>query len=232
MKKMMKIGIVIGMAFAFMYWGKFMNKRLLQEKNIIVFLGDSITEAGSGPDGYVTLTSRAVEKMHPDLNLKVINAGISGNRVSDCRKRLKRDVLQKKPAIVVVYVGINDVWHWMVGQGTNKDVFESGLRDIVSQIHSFGAKVILCTPSVIGEKSDGTNRFDGMLDEYSDIVRNIAETTGTQLLDLRKAFTAYLKQHNPNNDEQGILTQDGVHLNQNGNRFVSTLVIDALSREI
>ena len=89
--------------------------------------------------------------------------------------------------------------------------------------------MILCTPTVIGEKIDGTNEFDKMLDEYSNISRKVARVTGNQLLDLRKEFIAYLKAHNTENVERGILTRDMVHLNKQGNILLSELVLDALN---
>ena len=100
---------------------------------------------------------------------------------------------------------------------------------MISQIHAVGARVILCTPTVIGEKTDGTNKYDEMLDEYSDISRNVAKETNSQLLDLREAFMAYLKEHNPHNAEKGILTADAVHMNKDGNTFLSELVLEALN---
>ena len=208
---------------------RLLQKRSLQAEDTIVFLGDSITEAGVGPNGYVALTSQAIAKAYPDLNIRVIGAGISGHRVPDCQKRLNRDVLQKKPTIVLIYIGINDVWQWISNRGSTKEVFEAGLRDMISRIHSVGARVILCTPTVIGEKTDGTNKFDKMLDEYSGISRKVAKETNSQLLDLREAFMAYLKEHNTGNVAKGILTTDTVHLNRNGNSFLSDLVLNALN---
>lgn len=205
------------------------EKQTLKEKDTIVFLGDSITAAGVRPNGYVTLTSQAIAKAYPDLGVKVVGAGISGHKVPDCQKRLDRDVLQKKPTIVLIYIGINDVWHWNRNRGTKKEDFEAGLKDMISKINAAGARVILCTPTVIGEKTDGTNRFDKMLEEYSDISRAVAKETGSQLLDLRKAFMAHLKEHNADNVAKGILTGDTVHLNKAGNAFLSGLVLDALN---
>jgi len=200
----------------------------LSKQETIVFLGDSITQAGVRPHGYVTLTSQAIAKAYPDRDISVIGAGISGHRVPDCQKRLDRDVLQKKPTIVLIYIGINDVWHWNRNRGTTKEDFEEGLKDMIARIQSAGARVILCTPTVIGEKVDGTNQFDKMLDEYAEISRKVGRETGAQLLDLRKAFMAYLEAHNPDHLERGILTGDSVHLNEHGNRFLSELVLDAL----
>jgi lysophospholipase L1-like esterase len=207
----------------------------LKKDDRIVFLGDSITAKGVSEDGYVTLTSQAIAKAYPDWGIEVIGAGRGGHKVPDCQKRLDHDVLQKNPTVVVIYIGINDVWHWthpkVVARGrkgTTPEQFESGLKDMIQQANDNGARVILCTPSVIGEKPDGSNPSDKMLDEYADISRKVARETGSQLLDFRKAFVDYLKENNPKNAEQGILTEDGVHMNEEGNRLLSTLVLGAL----
>ena len=138
----------------------------LKADDRIVFLGDSITQAGAGPNGYVTMIRQALNKQHADLKIDVIGAGISGNKVPDLQRRVDKDVIAKKPTIVVIYIGINDVWHWDHGKGTTKENFESGLKDIVGKIKAGGGSVVLCTPTVIGEKNDGTNKQDKMLDEY------------------------------------------------------------------
>ncbi len=229
MRSMMKTGFAVSVAFTLVCGCASFNQQPLKEKETIVFLGDSITAAGVRPEGYVTLTSKAIAKAYPDLDVKVIGAGISGHKVPDCQKRLDRDVLQKKPTIVVIYIGINDVSHWNRNRGTKKEDFEAGLKDMISRIKSAGARVILCTPTVIGEKTDGTNKFDKMLDEYSDISRTVAKESGSQLLDLRNAFMTYLRKHNTDNVAKGILTRDSAHLNKNGNSFLAGLVLDALN---
>lgn len=202
------------------------------EPQRIVFLGDSITEAGAAPGGYVSLVRQALERHHADQKIEVIGAGISGNRVPDLERRLERYVLNKKPTLVVIYIGINDVWHSMQGRGTPKEAYEQGLRRIVEQIRGTGADVILATPSVIGEKHDGSNPLDEMLDDYSAISRRVAQQSGAQLLDLRKAFVSYLKQQNADNASEGILTTDGVHLNEAGNRFVAEQMATALVQAV
>ncbi len=207
----------------------------LKQNDRIVFLGDSITAAGPRPTGYITLASKQIELAYPDLNVELIGAGIGGHKVPDCQKRLKTDVLDQKPTIVFIYIGINDVWHWTHPKviargkkGTTPEAFESGLRDMIEQINGAGARVILCTPTVIGEKPDGTNPDDARLDQYADISRTVAEETDSQLLDLRKAFISNLKQNNPENLTQGILTSDGVHMNEAGDQLIAKLVLEAL----
>lgn len=200
----------------------------LKKGERIVFLGDSITQAGAAPGGYVTLVKEQLARTHPDLGIEVIGAGISGNRVPDLEERLDRDVLEKKPTLVVIYIGINDVWHSLNGRGTSKSDYEQGLRRIVKRIHDAGARVILCTPSVIGEKHDGSNPLDAMLDEYCQISRQAASAANVRLLDLRKQFLAHEKAANKENAEKNVLTNDGVHLNAAGNKFVAERVIEVL----
>lgn len=194
----------------------------------IVFLGDSITEAGAAPGGYVTLVREAINAKLKDQNIHVIGAGISGNKVPDLEKRLDRDVLAHKPNVVVIYIGINDVWHSQTGNGTSKEDFDAGLRRIIKRITEAGGRVILSTASVIGEKAAGTNPLDKMLGEYCDISKHVAKETKTQLIELRKQMVDYLKVHNKDDADKNQLTTDGVHLNAAGNQFVSERMLEAL----
>jgi lysophospholipase L1-like esterase len=197
----------------------------------IVFFGDSITRAGTMPDGYITLIGDALEQKHKEGKVKLINGGVSGDRVPDLQRRVQRDVIAQKPSTVFIYIGINDVWQttfW--GGGTPKDEYESGLKELCKKITDTGAGVILCTPSVIGEKRDGSNRYDKMLDDYAAISRKVAKELHLPLCDLRKAFIEYLRANNPQNRDEGILTYDGVHLNDAGNRLVAGQMLPFITK--
>lgn len=205
-----------------------LHAETLKKGDRVVFLGDSITQAGAGPGGYVTLVRDALDKEHKDLDIEIVGAGISGNKVPDLENRLDKDVLAKKPNVVVIYIGINDVWHSQNGKGTAKDAYEKGLRSLISRITEAGARPVLCTASVIGEKTDGSNPLDKMLDEYCAISRDVAKETKTQLIDLRQAFLKHLEANNKENKDKGILTGDTVHLNAAGNQFVATTMLAGL----
>jgi lysophospholipase L1-like esterase len=202
----------------------------LKKGDRIVFLGDSITQGGVSPKGYVTLIDKALQEKHKDQGIEVLGAGISGNKVPDLQRRVDKDVIAKKPTLVVIYIGINDVWHGEKdpAKGTSKEAFESGLKEVIGKCTAAGARVILCTPSVIGEKTNGSNNLDAKLDEYSDISRKVAKDLNVQLCDLRKEFLAYLKANNAGNKEKGILTGDRVHLNDAGNKLVADVMLKAL----
>lgn len=163
-------------------------------------------------------------------SVEIIGAGIGGNKVTDLQMRVDRDVIAKKPDIVFVYIGINNVWHTITPglSGTPKDIYISGLKEVIAKIQHTGGRVILCTPSVIGEKWDGSNQLDMQLDEYSEICRSVAWEMGSTICDLRKAFVKYLKTNNPDNKEAGILTYDSVHMNDEGNRLIASEMLKVL----
>ena len=201
----------------------------------IVFLGDSITQqAEDFEDGFISLIRQNLSKDKFEL----IGKGISGNKVSDLLTRYKSDVLDLNPDLVFIYIGINDVWHkYDFGTGSDIDLYEKGLRAIISDIKSLGSKIVLCTPTVIGENTgdfelgnqfkdvETMEKMNGDLDSFSDVVRKLSNEYETELLDLRKIFMDYLAENNLNNDAAGVLTTDGVHLNGQGNKLIADQMI-------
>ena len=223
----------------------------------IIFLGDSITEAGvydkevaikyNGEliypkhTGFITfLADTVIEKT------KLIGKGIGGDKVSDLLTRYKKDVIDLDPDIVFIYIGINDVWHkYDFGTGSDIDLYENGLRQIISEIQKNGSKVVLCTPTVIGENygdftlanqyvelyrdAKAMESINNDLDAFSDIVRKLSSEYNTGLIDLRKIFMSYISENNPSNKPSGILTYDGVHLNDKGNKLIADQMINFIN---
>ncbi|MXZ16822.1 MAG: SGNH/GDSL hydrolase family protein [Rhodothermaceae bacterium] len=195
----------------------------------IVFLGDSITEAGVNPGGYVTLVADSLRTL--DAEIEVFGAGISGNKVPDLLTRLDEDVLAHEPTHVVIYIGINDVWHHFEFDhvtGTDPETFEEGLGELIDRIEESGATVLLCTPSVIGEDTESNAEVNLRLAEYAQLSRGVAQEKNVHLCDLRASLAAYLVEQNQDKVYDGILTTDGVHLNAAGNRFVANFMIQEL----
>ena len=184
----------------------------------IVFFGDSITQAGIGPGGYID----RLKKVMPADQFELIGAGIGGNKIYDLFLRMDDDVLAKQPDIVVIWVGVNDVWHKATsGTGTDPDKFVRFYEAVVKKLQAANVRVVLCTPAAIGEKTDMTNQQDGDLNQYSVFIRDIAKRYNLPLVDLRKAFQDYNLQNNSDNKDRGVLTTDRVHLNEAGNQFVA-----------
>lgn len=75
-----------------------------------LFIGDSVTDCGRDVeppygDGYVREIFRT-----NTLVGKIINVGTSGNRLIDLENRWQTDVLDQKPTMLSIAIGINDTW--------------------------------------------------------------------------------------------------------------------------
>jgi lysophospholipase L1-like esterase len=198
----------------------------------VIFFGDSITQAGVGPKGYITMMSDMLKTSNQGNQYELMGAGIGGNKVYDLYLRMDDDVLAKKPDVVFVYIGINDVWHKSSsGTGTDPDKYVKFYEAIIKKLKAQNIRIILCTPTVIGEKNDNSNMQDGDLNQYAKLIRDIASKNNLQLCDLRKSFQDYLVQNNPENKEKEILTSDRVHLNETGNKFLAERMMEALMKK-
>ena len=198
------------------------------EKKKVVFFGDSITQAGEeDPAGYINVLRDRLDTVRYQL----VGAGISGNKVPDLEARVDQDVLSVNPDVVFIYIGINDVWHFHKFNGTTGteiDRYREGLQNLVDKLQAQNLTVILCTPTVIGEEPAMVGEINEQLDDYAQVVRDVASAKNTGLCDLRSEFKTYLSSNNPVNQYEGILTTDGVHLNPAGNAFLADLMQECL----
>ena len=125
---------------------------ILKPGSQIVAIGDSITQAG----GYLKDVDAVLATKYPELKLPPIqNVGIGGQKAEDLVKRFQKDVVDKKPAVVTISVGINDVWH-RAGQPHDPHVLADywiNVEKMVEMAQQAGIKVILLSPTVIGENA-------------------------------------------------------------------------------
>lgn len=200
------------------------------KKQRIIFFGDSITQMGVNKGGYIDRMKSDIATRSLQDKYELIGAGIGGNKVYDLYLRMEEDVLAKKPQQVVIYVGINDVWHKTShGTGTDKDKYEKFYIAIIKKLQAQKIKVSICTPTVIGELKGNANPQDADLNAYSDIIRKLAVTYNCQLIDLRQAFADYEETNNKENKAAGLLTTDRVHLTDAGNQLVAEQMIKGLA---
>jgi lysophospholipase L1-like esterase len=200
-----------------------------KKKKKVVFFGDSITAAGIRTGGYIKLIDSLVKQEGLENNFELAGAGVSGDKIYDLYLRIEEDVLKQNPDIVVIYVGVNDVWHKASsGTGTDYNKFGRFYEAVVNKLQAAGCKVIVCTPAVIGERIDNSNQQDGDLNMYSNWLRTYTTKNNIPLVDLRAGFIQYNLKNNPQNKESGILTTDRVHLTPAGNLFVAEQMWNAI----
>lgn len=184
----------------------------------LAFLGASISQFGwTHPGGYIRLT---VDALAADGNAVVaLPEGVSGNTSRDMLARLDRDVISKRPDWVTIDAGGNDVWHGTVSFAE----YMTNMTEIVDKAQAAGIHVIIQTCTPIGEDLDGD--FDKKLAYYNDFLRYLASSKRCVLADLNADSVRVLKtKTQPGN----LLTVDGVHMNDIGNRLMASGLLKAL----
>ncbi len=192
---------------------------LLQDREVVVTLGNSITELGENPTGYVTLMRKSLAVLYPERQIYLVNAGISGHKSTDMAERLQRDVLDLQPAWVTISVGVNDVWHgflarergWMQLSPVPLPLYREKVTEMVRRARAQKIKVALFTTTVI--KEDLASPENLALVPYNAALREIAKKEKCLLVDQDAAFRAVLQPlQKTGMSDHGVLTYDGVHM--------------------
>ncbi len=186
----------------------------------IAFMGDSITQDGAGPGGYLRLVISGLEAN--GVKATAIPAGISGHKSNQMLERLQRDVLDKKPDWMTLSCGVNDVWHG--ANGVPLEQYKVNITKIVEQCRAAGVKVMILTSTMIGE--DQANANNQKLVAYNDFLRTLAKEKNCLLADLNADMQETLAKAGSADKAKGnVLTRDGVHMNPAGNQMMATGVL-------
>jgi acyl-CoA thioesterase I len=197
---------------------------VLKAGESIVAIGDSITAGG----GYLKDIDAVLAQQLPNLKTpKVVNAGVSGQKAEDLVKRFEKDVVGRKPAVVTISIGINDVWH-RLNKPPDEAIlktYKENLAKMVDQAQAANIKVILLAPTVIKEdpEAEGNKR----LPKYVEAMGQVAAEKKCQFVDLHAMFLEALKKK-PADAKGNWLTGDGVHMNAAGNAIMAVGVLRAL----
>jgi lysophospholipase L1-like esterase len=207
---------------------------LLKNNQIIVCLGNSITEQGEQPQGYVSVMRKALHLLYPGDVFIIMNSGVSGNKSTDMSARFQEDVLDYKPDWVIISAGINDVWHGFYDNHPKGDgprgipltLFTEKLTDMIQRANTNKVRVALFTTTII--KEDLSSPENQKLHEYNRTIRDLAAKFGCLLIDQNSAFQAELKHAQKSGMAiSGRLTSDGVHMLPSGNWLIARTALTA-----
>lgn len=177
----------------------------LKKRSIILFQGDSITDAGREkkiPDanhskalgnGYAALAAGVLLGSHPDLELKIYNRGISGNKVPDLEARWQADAIDLKPDVLSILIGVNDLWHTLAFgktyKGTIQD-YETGYRRLLERTLKEipGVRIVVCEPFTTRTSDDFKP-----LAQYRAVARKLAEEMKLTFVPFQSAFDSAIK---------------------------------------
>jgi lysophospholipase L1-like esterase len=197
---------------------------LIGDNQVILFQGDSITDAGRSRSndrdlgqGYPALVAAWFSAMYPEKNNRFINRGISGNRAGDLRARWQQDCLDLKPDWVSILIGINDTWRrYDSNDPTPANVYEDNYRAILQTVRqNLSARLIVCEPFVLPVPQDRV-RWREDLDPKIDAARRLAREFDAIYVPLDGIFAAAATRCEP-----AFWAEDGVHPEPAGHALIA-----------
>lgn len=206
----------------------------LKNGQTVLFVGDSITDCGrSRPvgqgaglgNGYVAFVDSLLATCFPQDRIKILNTGLSGNRVVDLESRWQRDVLELNSDWLSVMIGINDVWRQFDNDLGSDQVlierYEETYRRVLAQAHPKLKGLILMTPYYL--ESNKNDPMRQKMDEYGGIVKQLATEFDAVFIDVQAAFDKYLQQRPTQS-----LSGDRVHPNKTGHMIIAKAFLSAI----
>ena len=200
---------------------------------VILFQGDSITDGARMKDyeldlnhqmghGYAYIVNSTLGARYPEKELKFVNRGISGNRVSDLYARWIEDTLKIKPDILSILVGINDCEQLrFYGNGSDAVRFEKIYRLLLDDAREKNPdiKLVLMEPFAlpVGEdRRDSYPELSVMLRDYQEATKRVAEDYGAIFIPLQNKFNELSAMYTPE-----YWCWDGVHPTVCGHQIIA-----------
>ncbi|GAT71551.1 SGNH/GDSL hydrolase family protein [Microbacterium hydrocarbonoxydans] len=186
----------------------------------IVFIGDSITDAGRDREDPASLGDGYVSLLAPELTAggaTVRNLGIAGNRAVDLAARWDDELMPTEPDLLTVYVGVNDMWRrFDRDDPTSAEDFEARLRPLLERVVAVHRpRLVLMEPFFLPVVPEQTAWLED-LDGKRAVVRALAAEFGAELVPLHEVFTAAAAEH-----PVAALAPDGVHPTPLGSRLIA-----------
>ncbi|HEY3331557.1 MAG TPA: SGNH/GDSL hydrolase family protein [Capsulimonadaceae bacterium] len=203
----------------------------------LVLIGDSITDAGRNrPDGeglgdalgggYVALIEALLTSTYPELGIRVVNRGNSGNTVRDLKDRWQEDVIDAKPDWLAIMIGVNDIWRQFDSPTRPEghvyiDEYEETLDALVTTTKPLVKGLVLMTPHYMEPNPADAMRAE--IDKYGRVVEKLAKKHDTLFVDTQAAFNHVLKYIYP-----ATLGWDRVHPGKAGHMVLARAFLNAI----
>jgi len=203
----------------------------LKEDNLIfLFQGDSITDGNRGRNndpnhimghGYAFSIASRVGADFPEKHLSFYNRGISGNKITDLAARWQKDVLDIKPDVLSILVGVNDVDSIIRQKGVvTSDKFEEVFRTVLTQTRAElpGCLLVICEPFIlpVGRMKDDWSTWESEIKKRQNIAASLSKEYNAVFVPLQTIFS---KAASRPNSEYWIW--DGIHPTVAGHELIT-----------
>ncbi len=214
------------------------QRRIVESGNVVLFQGDSITDAGRSRKDADTANSRAalgkgyawlaaagllVDERASDL--RIYNRGISGHKVFQLAKRWQRDCLDLRPDVVSILIGVNDIWHTKNGKydGTVA-IYERDYNQLLTRTRTDlpDVRLVVCEPFVLRCGAVDESWFPEF-DDYRAAALRVAQNHGATFVPFQAVFDRAIEFAEPEH-----WAKDGVHPSQAGAALMAQAWLDAV----
>jgi lysophospholipase L1-like esterase len=184
------------------------KKAIINENDIVLFQGDSITDWGrdknkSMPNdfgalgsGYVLLTAADMLREYASKNLKIYNKGVSGNKVFQLAERWDTDTIAIKPNVLSIMVGVNDYWHTITsGYKGTLDTYRTDYKKLLERTQQAlpGVKLIIAEAFAMKDVKAVNDSWYPAFDGYRQVAREIADEFGAAFIPYQSVMDEALK---------------------------------------
>ena len=214
-----------------------MGDLCIKNGQTVLFIGDSITDCGRKNEstplgtGYVQIFSELVMAYYPERDIKYINTGISGNKVTDLKSRWEEDAIAHKPDWLSIKIGINDLHTYLRGDQNGvspekyAEVYEYLMEETTKKLK---CPIILIEPFYMSRDTSGQTFQSQVLDilpKYLETVHKMSKKYGTKLVRTHDMFQNQLLYREPS-----TFCQEPVHPNRIGHLLIAVEVLKTLSQ--
>ena len=214
------------------------KKITINKDDVILFQGDSITDAGRKKEdtsfntasalgtGYAVLAASDLLFKYAAKNVKVYNKGISGNKVYQLAERWEKDCLQIKPNVLSILIGVNDFWHMLNGRyngtiKTYRDDYKTLLDRTKQNLPD--VKLIIGEPFAVPGIKAVDEKWFPAFDEYRAAAREMANAFDAVFIPYQSVFDKAQK------SAPGVYwTFDGVHASLAGAHLMAHAWLEAI----
>jgi len=199
----------------------------------IIFFGDSITDCdrdradeSSLGNGYVKILADKLRPIYPDMDIQLLNKGVSGNEVCDLLARVQSDVIDLKPDAVVIMIGINNVIHqFKIGKQLDLKQFERDLTEMIAKLKEAGIVVIFLEPFLL--PAPDKKRLRPLFDKELAIINRICVKECDEFVAYDEMFNGLCESR-----PYKLYSEDGVHPTFKGSNLIANTAIKAIRKHL